>query len=89
MRKPSLAVLIGMKHPTASKDMAADDDAPPSSRSGMKEEDAEGDSPHVDAAHGILDAVKSGDAASLADALETFYDLCKSGDKGDDDDRGY
>jgi len=71
MAKPSLAVLIGMKKPTASRDMKDDDDAPESG-------DDVSDAPHVDAAHEVMKAVKSGDAEALSDALKVFYDLCKN-----------
>lgn len=74
MGKPSLAVLIGMKKP--SKD--DDEEMPESGEEGDDEE-----SPHVDAAHEILDAMKARDAEKLSEALKVFYDLCKEEHEGD------
>jgi len=44
---------------------------------GEGEHGEDGESPHVDAAHEVLDAVKAGDAEALSEALKVFYDLCK------------
>ena len=74
-KKPGLEIILGMGRKPKPE---MNDEEP------MRDEDMGDESAHVDAAHGILDAVKSDDAEGLADALKTFYSLCKH-EGGDDE----
>jgi hypothetical protein len=63
MDNPKLAVLIAMK----------------AKKKAMEKDSGGEDSMYEDMASDVLDAVKSGDAAALAESLKDFIDACKGG----------
>jgi DNA-binding GntR family transcriptional regulator len=73
-KKPSLAIAIGL--PKRGDEEQPDGDEP--SSDDMKEA-------RLEAARAILEAVKSGDAAALDEALKTHADACMGEPDGDDE----